>query len=543
MAEPAEALAVARAHAERLTAIGGVVGVMVGGSHARGAADASSDLDLGVYYREPLDLDALRALASEVVGRPTDVAAPGGWGPWVNGGAWLDTEIGPVDWILRDVDRVRGEWDRARRGEFSLHHQAGHPFGFVSTTYVGEVATGIVVADPGGELTALKSAAAAYPEPLRDAFVGWLWEAEFSLAIARKAASRGDAAYVAMGVTHAVGIMAHALHASCGRWVLNEKGLITAAAGLPAAPAEFGTRAHAACAGGDDPTALAARLHDAEKILEDVRTSVSTDHSLPQDRLDQAFRTVMERDTRVRAALTYGSRVAGLGDAYSDVEYWVFVDDEALERWEPAAWIGQVGEPDLLVQNEFGAWVAVNDGRVRVEVHFWPASDLDVVRSWPARGAPVAAMVIVDRDGRLAPALRDLPELAPVPRTPEEVAELCGRFANWWILGRNVLARGELERAHDALSHVRRHLLWLARLDEGATTRWLTPSRLAEQDLSEEVLEALRRVGGSGAGSAALAEAYVAAWELGSRLWQALARTWGFGVPRLLDTDPAPHFR
>jgi lincosamide nucleotidyltransferase len=216
------------------------------------------------------------------------------------------------------------------------------------------------------------------------------------------------------------------------------------------------------------------------------------------------------------------------------VEYWVFVDDAALGSWAPPALFARIGSPDLVVRNEFGAWVAVFSARVRVEVHVWPASDCEVVRGWPARGAPVEAMVIVDRDGRLAPALAELPMDAPVPATAEEVAELCGRFANWWLLGRNVLARGELERALDALSHVRRHLLWMARMDEGTTARWLTPARLAERDLSTETIEELRGISTATTGDE-LTAAYTLAWTVGAARWRALARTWRFELPRLVD--------
>ena len=238
----------------------------------------------------------------------------------------------------------------------------------------------------------------------------------------------------------------------------------------------------------------------------------------------------------MRAALAYGSRPAGLGDAHSDVEFWVFVDDAALADWAAHDWIAQVAEPDLLVQNEFGAWVAVFDGRVRAELHFWPASDTDVVRGWPARGAPVDRMVVVDRDGRLEPAVAALPETPPVPSTAEEVAELCGRFANWWLLGRNVLARGEFERAQDSLGHVRRHLLWMARRHEDATDRWLTPSRLAERDLSAGMIDALGSLGAR-TDPDELASVYARAWEVGVDLWRALAEAWRFSLPPLLDAD------
>jgi lincosamide nucleotidyltransferase B/F len=249
---------------------------------------------------------------------------------------------------------------------------------------------------------------------------------------------------------------------------------------------------------------------------------------------------VLVADPRVRAALTYGSRPAGLGDAFSDVEFWVFVDDAVVGTWSVAAWIRQVAAPDLLVRNEFGGWVAVVERRIRVEVHVWPASDTEGVDTWPARGAPVEAMLVVDRDGRLGPALAGLPARAPVPATSEDVAELCGRFANWWLLGRTVLARGEYERALDALSHVRRHLLWMARLDEGVTDRWLTPSRLAERDLSGKTLVALRRIDVRTGLDDDLVGSFTRAWKLGIRLWHALAEAWEFGLPPLAGERSGP---
>ncbi|WP_460521033.1 hypothetical protein [Flindersiella endophytica] len=214
------------------------------------------------------------------------------------------------------------------------------------------------------------------------------------------------------------------------------------------------------------------------------------------------------------SALTYGSRPAGLGDRYSDVEYWVFVSDAELAVWRAEEWIAQVGTPLLVVLNEFGAHVAIFDDLVRVELHFWPASDRATVRIWPARGVPVEDMIVVDRDGGLAPELSQVPLSPPIP----DVAEVCGRFANWWALGWNVLRRGELERAYDALGHVRRHLLWMARLHESATERWLTPSRLAEQDLSAPTVAELAQIAPRLTPDD-LATAFRQAWALGLSWW------------------------
>ena len=101
--------------AERLVAVGGVVGVLLGGSRARGTHHPDSDVDLGVYYRPPLDVDGLAALAREVAGPDATVTRPGDWGPWVDGGAWLSVDGVAVDWVYRDVDRVQTAW-RERAG-------------------------------------------------------------------------------------------------------------------------------------------------------------------------------------------------------------------------------------------------------------------------------------------------------------------------------------------------------------------------------------------------------------------------------------------
>jgi predicted nucleotidyltransferase len=105
-----------QALAERLVGMPGELGVMLGGSRARGDHDADSDVDLGLYYRPPLDTTALRELARSVATARSDPAEPeltepGEWGPWVDGGGWPTIDGLPVDWIYRDIDRVRRSAD------------------------------------------------------------------------------------------------------------------------------------------------------------------------------------------------------------------------------------------------------------------------------------------------------------------------------------------------------------------------------------------------------------------------------------------------
>jgi predicted nucleotidyltransferase len=231
--------------AGQLVAVPGVVGVVLGGSRARDEHRPESDYDLGLYYRRPLDIGALGALAERVGGPAAQVTEPGGWGLWVDGGGWLRVDDAPVDWIYRDLDRVAAIRAAAEEGHYSFHQQAGHPLGFLDVAYPGELALGRILADPTGELAALQATARVFPEALAEALIGGLWEGDFLVAVARKAVSRGDVTYLAGCLFRLVGVCAHALHGAGRRWLINEKGAVAAAAAIPGAPPKFRERAEA----------------------------------------------------------------------------------------------------------------------------------------------------------------------------------------------------------------------------------------------------------------------------------------------------------
>ena len=264
--------------AERLTSVDGVVGVVLGGSRARGEHMPESDVDLGIYYRDDLDIAALGALAREVAGPDADVTKRGEWGPWVDGGGWLviggDGQAGDgvhVDWIYRDVDRVRDAWARAHRGSYDWNSQTGHPLGVPDFGYVGELALAVVLADPTGELAELQDAI-TYPDALREALRRNLWEADFLLQIAAKATGRGDSAYVALCLSRALLLCAHALHAHDGRWLVNEKGAVAAAGALPSAPTDFEPRVTGLLGQlGRTPEDLRESIDVAGEVVHDVR--------------------------------------------------------------------------------------------------------------------------------------------------------------------------------------------------------------------------------------------------------------------------------
>lgn len=258
--------------AERLTRVDGVAAVILGGSRARGDHAWNSDVDLGLYYRGDLDVAALGGVARDVAGPDASVTAPGGWGPWVDGGGWLVVDGVHVDWLYRDLDRVREAWTRACRGAYDWNTQPGHPLGVPDFAYVGEVALGVVLADPSGELADLK-AAITYPDPLAAALVRNLWEADFLIAVAGKATGRGDAAYVAICLSRALLLCAHAIHGHDRRWLVNEKGAVASSCRLPSAPPDFAGRVNGLLGAlGTEPGDLAASVAAVGGLVAEVRT-------------------------------------------------------------------------------------------------------------------------------------------------------------------------------------------------------------------------------------------------------------------------------
>jgi lincosamide nucleotidyltransferase len=208
---------------------------------------------------------------------------------------------------------------------------------------------------------------------------------------------------------------------------------------------------------------------------------------LPQQRLIRRVIELSHADERLVAVLHCGSFVEGEGDEWSDIDFWLCVEDAALGDFDSREWISRVAPLLTCLRNEFGTDVAIFAGLIRGEFHFEAASRMAEVRSWPVREETldVDAMVVLDRTGEL----RD--HLSAMADTPNErlaaarVQELQDRFLNWFVFGVNVLLRGDDARALDILSHVDRHLLWLARSRAGKVGRhYLTPSKLAAQDLS-----------------------------------------------------------
>jgi predicted nucleotidyltransferase len=256
---------------DRLGQIDGVVAVVLGGSWARGTARSDSDIDLGIYYRPAHrpSIDPLRQLAQEIDDRHLSglVTDFGEWGPWINGGAWLQIDGHQVDWLFRDLDWVAHSIEECRAGRPTCDYQIGHPHGFHNHIYVGEVHVCHPLHDPIGTIAQLKALTVEYPPALKQVLINkYLFEAQFSVDIARKPAQRGDSAYAAGCLFRCVACLVQVLYALNEQYFLNEKGSVAAVDTFPDHPPDFSVSVARALA-----QPAAAGVAQLERLVQDSR--------------------------------------------------------------------------------------------------------------------------------------------------------------------------------------------------------------------------------------------------------------------------------
>lgn len=227
--------------------VSGVKAVVLGGSRARGTHHAASDIDLGIYYDscQPLNLTELGKVAAKLDDehRTDLLTATGGWGPWINGGGWLHIQSVPVDFLYRDLNRVNNVINACLDGNVEIFYQPGHPNGFLSSIYLGEVAVCQPLWDTEGIIAKLKSSITPYPVALQKAVIqNFAWEIDFSIGIAQKSIAKADVAYAAGCCFRSVMCMLQVLFAVNKEHWLNEKGAVAIANNFEIKPPDFNYR-------------------------------------------------------------------------------------------------------------------------------------------------------------------------------------------------------------------------------------------------------------------------------------------------------------
>lgn len=243
------------------------------------------------------------------------------------------------------------------------------------------------------------------------------------------------------------------------------------------------------------------------------------------------------RDDRVVAALMYGSFALGQGDRFSDIEFYLFFEDKALEDVSQEAWVSKIASPMLYYVNEFGNGTAVFENLIRGEFHFERASDVALIDAWETAWFPsLDSAVLVDKNGELSGRVSRLVGPPPDLDTPERALFLCHSLVNWTLMGANLLKRGEYARAEAFLTLVHGHLLQAARLVERNTANWLSPSRKLEEDVSVAIYERFRACTAA-LDAEQLVRAYRSMWEWARELMTHLSERHALQLPTALLDD------
>jgi len=255
---------------------------------------------------------------------------------------------------------------------------------------------------------------------------------------------------------------------------------------------------------------------------------------LPQEVMIERVRELSARDERVVSALMYGSFALGEGDRFSDIEFYLFFEDEAAEGLREEAWVAQIAPLELYYVNEFGSGTAIFENLVRGEFHFEAASDVSLVDAWESAWFPtLESAVLVDKNGELSGRVGRLVRRPPEMDIPERALFLCRSLTNWALMGSNLLQRGEYARAEAFLTLVHGHLLQAMRLVEGETANWLSPTRRLEEDASTASYERYKACTAA-LEAQQLARAYASTWEWGRELMDALAERHALRLPQAL---------
>ena len=224
----------------RLSHTPGVSAIVLGGSYASRTQHEASDMDIGLYYSpaDPFSIADIQRIAEEISVKEKPTATGFyGWGAWVNGGAWIHTQQGKVDFIYRNVEQVQRTIAETHEG-ISQHDYDQQPsYGFYSVIYLAETQACIPLYDPKSIIAELKRSVEVYPPKLKQKLIAdSLWSTEFTLIHARGFAEKGDIYNTVGCLTRAASNITQALFALNERYFMRDKKVMDVIAGFPILP-------------------------------------------------------------------------------------------------------------------------------------------------------------------------------------------------------------------------------------------------------------------------------------------------------------------
>lgn len=232
---------------KELKDVSGIVGIVLGGSRARGTDHPTADIDIGIYYDESagFEVKEVSKIATKLDDNHREdlVASLGEWGAWINGGGWLVVQGYHVDLIFRDIKRVSQVVDECLSGKVSTHYHTGHPHAYLNVMYMGEISICKILFERNNQISDLKAKTSPYPKPLKDALIGYfMFEASFSLMFAKDNVDKDDVSYVMGHCFRTISCLNQVLFALNEEFCINEKKAVRMIEGYNKKPKDYKLR-------------------------------------------------------------------------------------------------------------------------------------------------------------------------------------------------------------------------------------------------------------------------------------------------------------
>jgi len=188
----------------------------------------------------------------------------------------------------------------------------------------------------------------------------------------------------------------------------------------------------------------------------------------------------------IDAIMMYGSFTHGCGDNFSDIEFYIFIDDEVYKEFNSKEWVSSISPFYTSFYNEFGTEVFIFKTLIRGEFHFLAVKEMPIIETFVTVGyfPDTEAMCLYDRNGRLQAHLNVLKGHTVKRETPENIESVINNCINSILFGINVLKRGEIARSLECLWFAQKYYLQLVRILEGTTEHWVNPTKYLEKEIS-----------------------------------------------------------
>ena len=189
-------------------------------------------------------------------------------------------------------------------------------------------------------------------------------------------------------------------------------------------------------------------------------------------------------DNHISAVLMYGSFIKGEGDQYSDIEFYIFYNQD----FNHEEWVNQIHKTKVFFTNEFGTEVAIFENWIRGEFHFLPLENMNIIKSWEnyLSFEYYKNMMLVDKDGKLAETLASIDKIRPTHSSKENIDWICKSLLNNMLMTKGLIERGENAHAQQAFQYIQKYLLFLIRLESDADNHWESPTKKIEQEIPSE---------------------------------------------------------